>query len=447
MNHTLLRDSGKRPCAGRGLHGNSFVDFTRSAEWIFRKAAGVALVLCLLPWALICASPPAQAESQDKKPLRIGVAVSLTGAFGKDGSLVKDAYTLWMETVNAQGGINGHQVEIIFNDDKSDPATNAKLLDKLIVSDKVDLLLGGFGSSQVFAGVPVAERSSFPLISGGASSDKLFERGFKYYFSTLGRATEEVRGCVDVFAAMDPKPKTAAIIAADILFTSLAAEGFKRYCAANGIEVVHYELFPMSLQDYNSLLFKVKNKNPDILLVGSHLLVAMNVIKGMKEIDFTPKGVAFSYGPTVPKFIEDLGPDAEGVIAASEWTPHMPYTGKVFGSAADFDKRYVERHGRHPDYVEAAAAAGAIAQQLVIEELGLKPPITRESRELIAKKLHEETFDTFYGRIAFGPTGANVAHPPVAVQVQGGRLVTVFPKEFAEAPALYPLTPWKDRTR
>ncbi len=423
------------------------LEFQRSATFALRKASAAALVFWLFVWALTVTAAPAQAQSTDKKPLRIGVAVALTGAFGKDGSLVKDAYTLWMETVNAQGGINGHPVEIIFNDDKSDPSTNAKLLDKFIVSDKVDLLLGGFGSSQVFAGVPVAERSAFPLISGGASSDKLFERGFKYYFSTLGRATEEVRGCVEVFAAMDPKPKTAAIIGADILFTSLACEGFKRYCAEKGIEVVHYELFPMSLQDYNSLLFKVKTKNPDILLVGSHLLVAMNVIKGMKEIDFTPKGVAFSYGPTVPKFVEDLGPDAAGVVAASEWTPHMPYTGKVFGTAADFDKKYVERFGRHPDYVEAAAAAGAVAQQLVIEELGLKPPLTKESRELIAKKLHEETFDTFYGHVAFGRTGANEAHPPVAVQVQGGRLVTVFPLEFAEAPTIYPLTPWKDRKR
>ena len=274
-------------------------------------------------------------------PIRIGVAVSLTGVFGKDGSLVKDAYTLWAEKVNAAGGINGHPVELKFEDDKSDPPTNAKLVEKLITSDKVDLILGGFGSSQVFAGSAVAEKYQYPMISGGASSNKLFERGFKYYFSTLGRATEEVRGCVDFSQAVDPKPKTAAIIGADILFTSLACEGYKKYCAENGIEVIHYELFPMNLQDYNSLLNKVKAKNPDVLLVGSHLLVAMNVMKALKEIDFSPKAVAFSYGPTVPKFVEDLKGDAEYVIAASEWTPNMPYKGKLFGSAEDFNKMYI----------------------------------------------------------------------------------------------------------
>ncbi len=407
---------------------------------MYRKTL-VGLVIALV----CCLSLGAVAQAADAKPFRIGVAVSLTGIFGKDGSLVKDAYTLWMETVNAKGGINGHPVEIIFYDDKSDPATTAKLTEQLIASDKVDLLLGGFGSSQLFAASPVAEKYGFPLISGGASSDKLFQRNFKYYFATLGKATEEVRGCVDLFQAVKPKPKTAAIVGADILFTTLACEGFKNYCKKNGIEVIHYELFPMALQDYNSLFLKVKNKNPDVLFVGSHLLVAMNTMKALKEIDFSPKAVAFSYGPTVPKFVEEMKGDAEYVIAASEWTPNMPYSGPVFGSASDFNSAYFKRFKRHPDYVEAASAGGAVAQQLVIQELGLKPPLAKKDREAIMSKLHAGTFNTFYGKIHFGKDGANEAHPPVAVQIQNGQLKNVFPLEYAESKIWYPFRPWKER--
>lgn len=402
------------------------------------KVLGLAVAICLM-MAMI-------AQAADVKPWRIGVAVSLTGVFGKDGTLVKDAYTIWKDTVNSQGGMNGHPVELIFYDDKSDPATNAKLTEQLIVSDKVDLILGGFGSSQVFAQSAVAEKYQYPLISGGASSNKLFERGFKYYFSTLGKATEEVRGCVDIFQAVQPKPKTAAIVGADILFTALACEGYKKYCEANGIEVLHYELFPMSLEDYNSLFLKVKNKNPDVLLVGSHLLVAMKTIKALKEIDFSPKAVAFSYGPTVPKFVEDLKGDAEYVIAASEWTPNMPHKGPVFGSAADFNKAYFQKFQRYPDYVEAASAGGAIAQQLVVQELGMKPPLEKkEDRAKIMEKLHAQTFETFYGKIQFGNDGANAAHPPVAVQIQNGKLMNVFPLDFAESKVWFPFKPWKER--
>ena len=396
-----------------------------------------ALLFCFLSRAAVLA--------EQAKPFKIGVAVSLTGRFGKDGTLVKDAYTLWMDKVNAQGGINGHPVEIIFYDDKSDAPTAAKLTEQLIESDKVDLLLGGFGSDAVFAASAVAEKRGYPLISGGASSNKLFERGFKYYFSTLGKATEEVRGCVDFSQAVQPKPKTAAIVGADILFTSLACEGFKKYCGENGVEVVHYELFPMTLEDYNSLLLKVKSKNPDLLLVGSHLLVAMKTMKALKEIDFSPKAVAFSYGPTVPKFIEELKGDAEYVLAASEWTPNMPYTGPILGAARDFNNAYFEKFKRYPDYVEAASDGGALAQQIVIEKLGLKPPLSKKDRESIMEKLHAETFDTFYGKIHFGPDGANVAHPPVAVQIQNGKLMNVFPLEFAESKIWYPFKPWKER--
>ena len=90
-------------------------------------------------------------------------------------------------------------VEFVFYDDQSDPQLSAKLVEKLVKEDKVDLLLGGFGSSQVMAASAASERLKYPMVCGSASSNALFTRGFKYYFSTLGKATEEVRGLVEVF--------------------------------------------------------------------------------------------------------------------------------------------------------------------------------------------------------------------------------------------------------
>ena len=104
------------------------------------------------------------------------------------------------------------------------------------------------------------------MVSGSASSNKLFESGFEYFFSTLGKATEEVRGCVEVTQVLSPKPKTAAIIGADVLFTALACEGYKKYAAQNGIDIVEFELFPITLQDYNSMLLKVKQNRFNFFL-------------------------------------------------------------------------------------------------------------------------------------------------------------------------------------
>ena len=102
-----------------------------------------------------------------EKAFRVGFTVPLTGAFGKDGSLVKDAYVFWKEAVNGQGGIEvqgkRHPVELFFYDDKSEPQTSAKLVEKLITEDRVDLLLGGFGSSQIMAASAVSEKFRYPL--------------------------------------------------------------------------------------------------------------------------------------------------------------------------------------------------------------------------------------------------------------------------------------------
>ena len=146
-----------------------------------------------------------------EKAFRVGFAVPLTGAFGKDGSLVKDAYVFWKEAVNGRGGIEvqgkRHPVELIFYDDKSEPQTSAKLVERLITEDRVDLLLGGFGSSQIMAASAVSEKFRYPLTSGAASTLRLFDRGFKYYFSLLGKAPEEVRGCVEILPTLSPTPK------------------------------------------------------------------------------------------------------------------------------------------------------------------------------------------------------------------------------------------------
>jgi branched-chain amino acid transport system substrate-binding protein len=397
----------------------------------------IGLVVCL--WFV----------NSEAASFRIGVAVPLTGTFGNDGKLVKDAYTFWAETINAKGGIvskgQKYPVELIFYDDQSDPQMSAKLVEKLVKEDKVDLILGGFGSSQVMAASAVSERLKFPMVCGSASSNALFERGFKYYFSTLGKATEEVRGVVEIFNTVTPKPKTMAIIGANIPFTAQACDGYEMYAKKYGFTIVHKELFPLNLQDYNTLLQKVKAKNPDVLLVGSHMAVALRVMKAMKEIDFNPKAVAFSYGPTVPAFAQGLGKDAEYVFAASEWTPNLPFKDAVFGTAADFNKAYHKRYNRYPDYVEAASVGGALAQQISIQELGLTPPLKEEDRVKLMEKLHKINLMTSYGQIRFGEDGANVDHPPVAVQIQGGKLVNVYPKEAADGKTLYPMPAWGER--
>ena len=349
----------------------------------------------------------------------IGCVLPLSGVYGGQGQRIRDAYTFWADKVSDKGGISGkYRVRLVFRDDQSSPRTSAKLTGQLITQDKVDLLLGSYGSAQVMAASAVAELHKYPYLSGGAASDKLYERHYKYLFGTQGKATDQVRACVEVFTSVTPKPRTVAIVGSKIPSAELSCQGFKKYAAKCGFKIVHYELFPIRLKDYNTMLLMAKAKKPDLLLVGSRLDMALRVMKAMQEIDFNPRAVAFSHGPTAPVFIQRVKAKANYVFAASEWTPNLPYTGPVFGTARRFSQEYKQRFGRAPGYVEAASAAAGVALQKAVEQLGLKPGLMEAGRVKLMEQLHKIDLMTFYGPVSFGADGANRKHPPLAVQVQ-----------------------------
>ena len=408
---------------------------------MFPRRAGIVLTALALLLSLGGMTPSLAIQE-----FTIGCALPLSGPFAKTGQLMRDAYTLWAEEINAKGGISGtYPVRFIFYDDRSNPKTSARMVEVLITQEKVDLLLGSHGSAPVMAASAVAERHKYPYLCGGTASDKLYDRGFKYIFGTLGKATEQVRACMDMFSTLNPKPKSVAIVGSNTPCATLACQGFQRYAKKYGFKVVHYELFPVMLKDYNTILMKAKAKRPDLLLVGSRLETAIRVMKAMQEIDFNPKAVAFSQGPTWPEFARELKAKADYVFAASEWTPNLPYTGPVFGSAREFQVTYQKRFFRAPDYLEAASVAAAVVLQKAVESLRLKPGMSQADRVRLMEKLHQMDLMTFYGPVRFGPDGANRAHPPVAVQLQNLQLINVFPAKWAEKRPQYPMPAWKDR--
>ena len=419
----------------------------RTTRWI-----ALLLIVALAVVAPASSWLGARDAGAQGKEYKVGVAISLSGIFSRDAALFKEVYDFWAETVNKNGGIKikgtGYPVRLIYYDDESSPQKNAQLVERLATSDKVDVILGAFGSSIVFAASAVAEKYKYPYISGAASANPIFERGFKYVFATLNKTFDEVEGAAKVYSFANPKPKTAAVIGADHLFGKLSAEGFKKFAGEMGMDVVHFEIFPVDLTEYNSIMLKVKRANPDVVFVGGLFANALRAFKAAKEVDFMPKGFSFSYGPTVPEFVKEFGKDAEGVISASEWLPSFPYKDPVFGTNQQFAEALEKKYGHPTDYVQAAGAAGLVAQQVAIETLGLAPPLDEKAREQIMEQLHKQDIQTVYGRVKFGADGGIVMKPPIAVQNQGGKFVLVYPADVSGAKASklnYPLTPWRSR--
>ncbi len=172
----------------------------------------LVVVLTVLVFALSFS-----AEAQVKDKIRIGFSISLTGNYAAGAVDQMRSYELWLEKVNKGGGIFVKEfnkklpVEYVYYDDKSDMANSAKIYEKLMTDDKVDLLLTPFSTTIVFAVIPIAEKYKIPMLGATASSIKIREMNSKYFwFITPTQPDKLMKSLVDFLKAS--QIKTAAVI-------------------------------------------------------------------------------------------------------------------------------------------------------------------------------------------------------------------------------------------
>src|SRR5580692_81003 len=144
--------------------------------------------------ATIAASVALPALAAD--PVRIGVALSQTGNLADSAAPYFKGLDLWREQANARGGLAGRPIEFVVYDDRSDPATAARLYEKLITSDKVDFVISSLGSATAATGSAVAEKHKMLMINGGGAAEAIQQRGFKYVFQTAARISSYADGVI-----------------------------------------------------------------------------------------------------------------------------------------------------------------------------------------------------------------------------------------------------------
>ena len=206
---------------------------------------------------VLMAAPAAGADNV----LRIGAAVSLSGAFAKLGVETKAGYEIWKDVVNKAGGINvgnkKYKVEIIYYDDKSDAQTAAKLTEKLITEDKVKILFGPYSSGITDATATIAERYKVITLGSSAYGDVLYDKGRKYLFCPASRASTEYRNMLQMIKEMDPSLKRLAILTADNVAALGWADGGQKHAKELGFEVVAYEKYPLPINDLSSAILSI----------------------------------------------------------------------------------------------------------------------------------------------------------------------------------------------
>ena len=199
------------------------------------------------------------------------------------------------------------------------------------------------------------------------------------------------------------------------------------------------ETYPVNVADVSGIMAKFKELEPDIFVGGGHFNDAVLFIRAAKELDFNPKAMVLTVGPSNPKLIEEVGADSEYVIGPTQWEASMSYADEYFGTAAAYATRYEKLWGEPPTYQAAESTATALALHIAIEQAAsIDTDAVRES-------LRNLDVVTFYGPINFDEKGRNAGKPMGAIQVQDGKILVVAPTNAAVSELTYPAPAWKDR--
>lgn len=373
-----------------------------------------------------------------------GAPISLTGSTAKEGGLTRDGYDLWRDTYNKAGGIEvggkHYKIETKYYDDASNAQQSATLAEKLIKEDKVNFLLGPYGTTATLQVSTVAEKSKMPMIEGNGAAESIFNQGYKYTFGVLSPAKKYLAGVVDLALSLDPKPATLALLSADDAFSVEVADATRAYAEQRGLQTVYYQKYPNASKDLRAPLTEARSKNPDLFLNSGHFEESVAIIQQAKELGFNAKGFGFSVGPSVPDFESTLKGDANDVFGGTQWTPALKYQGDdPFKTPAAYNSLYQQTFNYEPSYQSAESTACGVAYAKAIQAAGSLD--TEAVRDAIAKL----DFMSFYGQIKFDERGLNTFKPMAVEQWQNGHKVTVGPADVAEAKAVWPTPAWSSR--
>ncbi len=376
-----------------------------------------------------------------------GAAVSMTGKTAKEGEYTRNGYQMYIDKINELGGIKvggkAYQVALRYYDDESKSERTAQLIEKLVNEDKVNFLLGPYGSAPTGTAAPIAEKYKIPMVEANGSAESIFSKGYRYTFAVLSPAKLYLQGVIDVIRAKDPSARTVAILGENEPFSKEVAQGAADHAKEVGMDVVYHELYPSNTQDVSALLTSIKGKNPHILLGAGHLQDSLLVVKQAKDLGVSPRAIGFSVGPSSPEFRENLKANADYVFGATQWTDALKYRGDdPWGTPQAYAQAVRVRHPEYKvvAYQVAESTAALLAYQKAIEKAqNLDPTAVRDALAAL-------DIMTFYGRIKFDARGVNVFKPMAVEQLQpDGRKYTVFPTAVAEKDVLYPMPPWDKR--
>jgi branched-chain amino acid transport system substrate-binding protein len=380
------------------------------------------IVLCLAMVAMLAACGAEEKKADEKADVQtgevapaaklvLGVAGAHSGDLASYGLPSVNAAKLVANKINAAGGINGMQVEVVAQDDQCKPelATNAATK---MVSDEVKIVLGHICSGATKAALPIYLESKIVLMSPSATNPPLTQSGeYPNFFRTI--APDDAQAALEVAFAKGMGLKKLAVIHDKGDY----GKGFATFCkefldADETMEVVLFEGVTPGAVDYSAVVQKIKSSGAEGVIFGGYHPEASKIVSGMRK-----KGIDIPFlsddGVKDDTFIKVAGEYAEGVYATGpmDFSSNAIYQEAVAAHKAEF--------GSDPGPFFPEAYSAALALLKAVENAG------STDYDKVTEALRTQYVDTAVGKIKFDAKGDAEGVGFAVYQVQNGKYVEI----------------------
>ncbi len=292
--------------------------------------------------------------------IKIGVYGDLTGQTSSFGQSTKNGSQMAADEINAQGGINGRQVQLIHEDDQGEPGKAAIVVNKLINQDQVRALIGEVASSNSLAAAPHAQEAKVPMISPSSTNPKVTQVG-DYIFRVC--FIDPFQGEVMAkFASNSLKAKKAAILYdSNSDYSKGLVQFFKQAFTKLGGEIVTEKAYTQRDRDFTGQLTAIRDLKPDVIYVPGYYQEVGVIAKQTKQLGISAPLLGGD-GWDSPQ-LWDLGGDSlNGSFISNHYSVDDPTP-----AIQDFVKRYKAKYnGTAPD---AIAALGYDAMMVLADSI------------------------------------------------------------------------------
>ena len=350
-----------------------------------------------------------------QNPIKIGMSMPQTGPLGAGGQAALVALRMWVEDVNAKGGMLGRKVELIVYDDQTTPANTPGIYTKLLDVDKVDLLFAPYGTVPTAPIMPLVKQRGL-LLMGNFSFQVNHTVKHDMWFNNA--PWNNAASWFDGWIATGQKlgGKTIAFLAADQEFAQNLANGAKELAQKAGLKTVYEQNYPPTTTDFSSLIRAIRQANADLVFIASYPNDSVAIIRSVNEIGIGSNVKLFGGGMVGLQFtpnMVNLGSLLNGVINYNTYVPGMKYPG-IDEYFVRYQKKAAEAKVDPLGYYITPYnyAIGQMLEQAVTATKSL-------DHKKLAEYLRKNEMKTIVGPIRYGPDGEWANPRVVQAQFQG----------------------------